>query len=192
MKFITHLLLILISTNQLVAQGKITQAKGIPLGSAKSEVIQLLTARGEKPQNGYEGNMIYTLGGYFGGNKVKDTKYIFNSANKLYEISFLFSANTVKEVETLQKEITQNLNKKYGQPYATDSLSTKQLKHGNLNSTSTSWGDPNEKGRVIFLKKSKLTRLKGTETNFIYLTYKDLELDDSQKKFLEEKVDEDY
>ena len=194
MKFLTTLLAILFSTSSLFAQSKITQAKGVSLRSTKQEVLELLQARGENPQNGYRGNMMYTLGGDFGGNQLKDTKYFFDNFNKLYEIAFLFSTENLKEVKAVHKEITQNLNKKYGQPYVTDSISTKKVKLGELNSLTTYWIDSDEelKGGQIYLKKNKLTRKKGTETHYIYLSYKDVELEANYNLYLKQDVDEDY
>ncbi len=194
MKFLTTLLAILISTSSLFAQSKITQAKGVSLGSTKQEVLELLKSRGEQPQNGYGGNMMYTLKGDFGGNQLKDTKYFFDNFNRLYEIAFLFSTENLREVKALHKEITQNLNKKYGQPYATDSISTKKVKLGELYSSTMYWRDSNEKlkGGQIYLKKNKLTRKKGTETHYIYLSYKDVELEANYNLYLKQDVDEDY
>lgn len=194
MKFITHLILVLICTNQLFAQSKITQAKGVPLGSNKDELIKLLQSKGENPQKGYQGNMLYVLDGSFGGNKVKDTKYYFDNFDELYEISFVFSTENKKQVKATHKEIAQYLTKKYGPPSTTDSLSEKKVKLGNLYSSTTIWSDSNEKlkGRRIYLKNNKLKRPKGSEINVVYLTYKDLELDYKYNIYLKEKVDEDY
>ncbi len=194
MKYVTYLLLILLTTNQLLAQSNITQAKGIALGSTKEEVTELLQSKEENPQKGNRGNMLYVLGGYFGGIKLKDTKYYFDHFNRLYEISFAFFTESNKEVKAMHKELTLNLTEKYGLPKTTDSLSEKKVKLGKLFSSTTSWSDSNKnlKGRHIYLKNNKLKRPKGSETNFIYLTYKDLGLEYNYKAALKEKRSEDY